>query len=57
MSENEGSAAAPGAEQGEAGELSPVEKLEGQPPTGPLSPGVEDPYNDEVKQEKSPNTE
>lgn len=57
MSENEGRAVAPGGEQGEEGELSPVEKLEGQPTTGPLPPGVEDPYNEELKQEKSPNTE
>ena len=57
MSDNEGRATAPGVEQGEAGELSPVEKLEGQPVTGPLPPGHEDLYNEELKQEKSPNTE
>ena len=57
MSDNEGRGVAPGIDQAGEGELTPVEKLEGQPATGPLPPGIEDPYNDEVKQEKSPNTE
>ncbi|HYP53301.1 MAG TPA: hypothetical protein VEQ42_07150 [Pyrinomonadaceae bacterium] len=57
MNENEGQAVAPSGEQGEAVELSPAEKLEGQPATGPLPPGVESPASEEIQQEKSPNTE
>ena len=54
MSENEGQALAP---SGEEAELSPAEKLEGQPPTGPLMPGIEGPATEELKEEKNPNTE
>ncbi|HYO62516.1 MAG TPA: hypothetical protein VER08_02555 [Pyrinomonadaceae bacterium] len=57
MSEHEGQAVAPSGEQEEAVELSPTEKLEGQPATGPLPPGVENPESEEIKQERGPNTE
>ena len=57
MSENEGRATAPGVEQEEAGELSPPEKLEAQPTTRHLPPGVEDPYNEGPKQERSAHPE
>lgn len=55
MSENEGQALAPEAEEAE---LSPAEKLEGPPlVTGSLTPGVESPASEEIKEEKNPNTE
>jgi hypothetical protein len=36
---------------------SPAEKLEIKPPTGSLIPGPENPESEEIKEEKSPNTE
>jgi hypothetical protein len=38
-------------------EESPSEKLEVNPPTGSLIPGIENPESQEIKEEKSPNTE
>ncbi|HEX8921327.1 MAG TPA: hypothetical protein VF766_07600 [Pyrinomonadaceae bacterium] len=38
-------------------EESPAEKLEKNPPTGSLIPGPENPESQEIKEEKSPNTE
>jgi hypothetical protein len=38
-------------------EESPAEKLEVNPPTGSLVPGPENPESEEIKEEKSPNTE
>jgi hypothetical protein len=38
-------------------EESPAEKLEVNPPTGSLVPGPENPDSEEIKEEKSPNTE
>ena len=38
-------------------EESPAEKLEANPPTGSLVPGPENPESEEIKQERSPNTE
>ena len=36
---------------------SPSEKLEVDPPTGSLVPGSENPESEEIKEEKSPNSE
>ena len=36
---------------------SPSEKLEEHPPTGSLIPGSENPESEEIKDEKSPNSE
>ena len=36
---------------------SPSEKLEKDPPTGSLVPGSANPESEEIKEEKSPNTE
>lgn len=36
---------------------SPSEKLEMNPPTGSLVPGAENPESQEIKEERSPNTE
>lgn len=45
-------------EQKPASEQSPSEKLEGDKTgTGSLIPGAENPESEEIKQEKSPNTE
>ena len=44
-------------EQKPAAEQSPAEKLEDTTPTGSLVPGAENPESDEIKSEKSPNTE
>lgn len=38
-------------------EESPSEKLEGDPPTGSLIPGPENPESEEIKKEVNPNTE
>lgn len=38
-------------------EESPAEKLEMNPPTGSLVPGAENPESEEIKVERSPNTE
>jgi len=38
-------------------EESPSEKLEMNPPTGSLVPGAENPESEEIKEERSPNTE
>ena len=38
-------------------EESPAEKLEENPPAGSLIPGPENPESEEIKDEKSPNTE
>lgn len=51
MSETEGQAT------GALGEPSPAEKLDDRPVTGALTPGVENPDSEEIKGEKSPNTE
>lgn len=50
---NENRRGAAGAET----EESPAEKLEANPPTGSLVPGTENPESEEIKQERSPNTE
>lgn len=57
MSENEGTGKAMQGEQKSEAEKSPTEKLEGEHPTGALTPGVENPESTEIKEEKSPNTE
>jgi hypothetical protein len=45
-------------EEEPASEQSPSEKLEGDKTgTGSLVPGAENPESEEIKQEKSPNTE
>jgi hypothetical protein len=38
-------------------EESPSEKLEMNPPTGSLVPGAENPESEEIKEERSPNSE
>jgi hypothetical protein len=57
MSENKGTGRAMQKEQKSDAEKSPTEKLEGEKLTGSLTPGVENPENTEIKQEKSPNSE
>jgi hypothetical protein len=47
----------PGAETKPVPEESPSEKLEGEPPTGSLIPGTENPESEEIKKEVNPNTE
>jgi hypothetical protein len=47
----------PSNEQKPKQEESPAEKLEENPPTGSLIPGSENPESEEIKEEKSPNTE
>jgi hypothetical protein len=49
--ENRSGAAKPETEE------SPAEKLEANPPSGSLVPGPENPESEEIKQERSPNTE
>ncbi|MDT4899027.1 MAG: hypothetical protein QOH25_4104 [Acidobacteriota bacterium] len=57
MEENTGQSEKPSAEQKPKQEESPAEKLEANPPTGSLTPGAENPESEEIKEEKSPNTE
>jgi hypothetical protein len=58
MIEDQAYGRAPDEGQKPAAEQSPTEKLEGDKTgTGSLVPGVENPESDEIKQEKSPNTE
>lgn len=57
MSEHEGPGEAVQDEQQINAEKSPTEKLEGEQPTGPLTPGAQNPESTEIKQEKSPNSE
>lgn len=47
----------PSDEQKPEQEESPSEKLEMNPPTGSLVPGAENPESQEIKAERSPNTE
>lgn len=54
MSETEGQATGT---TGALDEPSPSEKLEDKPVTGALTPGVQNPESEEIKNEKSPNTE
>jgi hypothetical protein len=44
-------------EQKPVQEESPSEKLEMNPPSGSLVPGAENPESEEIKEERSPNTE
>ncbi|HYY59274.1 MAG TPA: hypothetical protein VE842_18235 [Pyrinomonadaceae bacterium] len=57
MSVNQGQGKASDQEQRPAVEKSPSEKIEGEKPTGSLVPGQENPDSEEIKEEKSPNTE
>jgi hypothetical protein len=58
MAEDQAAGRASDQEQKPATEQSPSEKLEGDKTgTGSLIPGAENPESDEIKQEKSPNTE
>lgn len=57
MNANKGLGKAMDDEQKPSSEQSPAEKLEDTTPTGSLVPGVENPESDEIKWEKSPNTE
>ncbi|HEV2914340.1 MAG TPA: hypothetical protein VGX92_13770 [Pyrinomonadaceae bacterium] len=57
MSVNEGQGKASDQERRPATEESPSEKLEVEKPTGSLIPGPENPESEEIKEEKSPNTE
>lgn len=57
MEENVGQSENMGGEQKPTPEESPAEKLEGEPPTGSLIPGPENPESEEIKNEVNPNTE
>jgi hypothetical protein len=57
MNEKLGQSARKSDEQKPKLEESPSEKLEGDPPTGSLVPGSENPESEEIKEEKSPNSE
>ena len=57
MEENVGQSENAGGEQKPTPEESPSEKLEGDPPTGSLIPGPENPDSEEIKNEVNPNTE
>lgn len=59
MSDNEGQGRASSDERKPAVEESPAEKLrdEDKPQTGSLIPGAQNPESEEIKDEKSPNTE
>lgn len=57
MSENKGLGQAMQSEEKSDVEKSPTEKLEGEKPTGGLTPGAENPDSPEIKQERSPNSE
>lgn len=57
MEEKEGQSENPGSAQKPTPEESPSEKLEGDPPTGSLIPGPENPESEEIKKEVNPNTE
>lgn len=57
MEENNEQAGNPTSDQKPEREESPAEKLEVNPPTGSLIPGTENPESEEIKEEKSPNTE
>ncbi len=57
MEEKEEQSENPGSEQKPVPEESPSEKLEGEPPTGSLIPGSENPESEEIKKEVNPNTE
>ena len=57
MEENERQGDNASDEQKPQQEESPSEKLEGDPPAGSLVPGPENPESEEIKDEKSPNTE
>ena len=57
MEENIGKSEERGDEQKPEQVESPSEKLEENPPTGSLIPGSENPESEEIKDEKSPNSE
>jgi hypothetical protein len=57
MSDNEATAKAVQDEEKTEAEKSPAEKLEGEKPTGSLIPGAENPESQEIKRERSPNSE
>jgi hypothetical protein len=58
MVEDQAYGRAPEQQEEQAAEQSPSEKLEGDKTgTGSLVPGAENPESEEIKQEKSPNTE
>jgi hypothetical protein len=57
MEENVGQSGFRGGEEKPTPEESPSEKLEGDPPTGSLIPGPENPDSEEIKNEVNPNTE
>jgi hypothetical protein len=58
MVEDQAYGRAPDQEQKPATEKSPSEKIEGDKTgTGSLIPGAENPESEEIKEEKSPNTE
>lgn len=57
MEEKEGQSENVRNEARQAPEESPSEKLEGDPPTGSLIPGPENPESEEIKKEVNPNTE
>jgi hypothetical protein len=57
MEENVGQSENVSNEARQTPEESPSEKLEGDPPTGSLIPGPENPESEEIKKEVNPNTE
>jgi hypothetical protein len=57
MVQNEGQGRAAEDERKPEVKKSPTEKLEDVTPTGSLTPGAENPDSEEIKQERSPNSE